>query len=160
MNVWRLIVHHEAKYKEQVLNWTRREGVTAIGWGNTGNLNDQVIPDRRAMTNLVKQSHNTTPANFTNGGSSLWNLCSEVKVGDLIIVNSDIPRLVMQVTGDYYYVPGEYPYYEHRRRAEYVPVDATRLYNMSGKIAQGQNVRSTLVRCEYKISEPALESLY
>ena len=159
MNVWRLMAYHDDTYKSQVMQWTRENGVIAIGWGNTGDLNDRSFRNAEDLTKLVGRTHNISPSNHANGGSSLWRLVRLMQVGDLVIVKTSSDAVTMRVTGNYYFVSGEQPYYEHRRNAELTHIDPYWLWERSGSVAPGEGKRRTLIRCTRAMTDDELSAI-
>lgn len=159
MNVWRLIAHHE--YPRQEADYYLREKMFAIGWSGTEDLRQHSFQNAKELTSLVAATHPFSVSSCVNGGRSLWHLHSGVQNGDLVIVSAHGQRVVtMRVTGDYYYNGDEEPaHYGHRRRAEAVPIDANRLWQVSGGMAAGENIRRTLIRCAHPISEVEFDAL-
>ncbi len=83
-----------------------------------------------------------------------------MQIGDLVILNTNKPALVMQVIGDYFFQDGEYPpYYQNRRKAHAVQVDPNLLWQRSGRAAKGQSIYSTLVRCANRLDNAEYEAL-
>jgi len=158
MNIWRLIAHHERP--AEMAEWSRRQGVIAIGWGGMGDLRHQPFGDETGMKRLTADTHaSSSVSNCVNGGCSLWRLHSEMRKGDLVIVSASGWRaLTMRVTGDYYFA-GNDPLnsYEHRRKAEVVEINPDHLWQLSGGMAAGENIRRTLVRCARSLSEAELK---
>lgn len=153
VNVWRLITHHERA--AEMAEWSRREGVIAVGWGGTGDLRQRGFHDQEELTRIVGDAHSPiSVSSRVHGGRSLWRLYAEMRPGDLVILSIGGARvLTMRVTGDYYFVEGEYPYYEHRRKAEATPIDPNLLWQLSGGAAPGEPIRSTLIRCARALPE-------
>jgi len=160
MNVWRLIAHHE--HPTEVAEWSRREGVIAIGWGWMGDLRQQVFYTEAELKQIVAERHAGFSVNSrVNGGRSLWRLYHDMQIGDLVIISASGSRvLTMRVTGGYYFVGDEAPkYYEHRRKAEVVPIDPNRLWQIAGKAAPGEGVYTTLIRCANPLSDAEFDAL-
>ncbi len=154
MNVWRLMAHHE--YPAEMAEWSRRQGVLAIGWGGVGDLSKQQAHNEEEMKRLVKSTHPGVPSNnWVNGGCSLWRLYSEVRQGDLVIISASSWRaLTMRVTGDYYFDDEDASNsYEHRRKGEVVPIDPDWLWHFADGKASGANIRHTLIRCANTLTE-------
>ena len=159
MNVWRLMAYHVPEHAAEV---AQREGVIAIGHGGAGDLSQRPFRSANELSKRVANADpNRTVAGCVNDGLSMWRLYNEMRIGDLVIVVSGGKRLfTMSVTGEYYFVDGEHPpYYEHRRKAEPVPVDPNRLWQISGRTAQGENVRSALIRCAHTLNEAEYKAL-
>jgi predicted Mrr-cat superfamily restriction endonuclease len=155
------MAYHEPEHAKNVAQWSRREGVIAIGWGLTGDLRQQQFRDKKELTRLVIQSHPMLSIRrCANSGPSLWNLYREMHIGDLVILNTNGRSLTMRITGNYYFIAGEHPpYYEHRRKAEAVPIDPNRLWQVSGGGAQGEGIYSSLIRCANTLNEAEFEAL-
>lgn len=158
MNIWRLMSHHQRP--QEVAEWIRREGVVAIGWGGTGNLDKQHFYNEAELKRIVNGSH-PSAINCANGGRSLWRLYKEMQKGDLVIISAAGSRTVtMRVTGDYHFDDAETPkYYEHRRKAEVVPLDPNRLWQIAGRGAPGEGIYGTLIRCTNSLSEADFNAL-
>ena len=126
MNIWRLIPHHERP--ADFAGWSSRNGTIAIGWGLMGDLRQHRFHNEDELKRLVTHAHPTYSANSrANGGRSLWRFYDQMQVGDLVIISASGSRKqTMRVTGEYCFVNlGDDPshYYEHRRKAEVVPID-------------------------------------
>ena len=164
MNIWRLIPYHVRDRAPELAEWSRKNGVLAIGWGQMGELEQYSVRSETQMKRLVADNHPDYPTNSkVNGGRSLWRFYHEMQVGDLVIVSaSGSRRQTMRVTGEYYFVPlGEDTshYYEHRRKAEAVRIDPDHLWKLSGGAAPGEGIYSTLVRCGRGITEAEFNTL-
>ena len=159
MNIWRLISHHHTPAESA--EWSRRHGTIAIGFGEIGDLREQSFGTEGDLKRLaVKVRPASTISQNVSGGCSLWRLYSEMKKGDLIIMSDGARRVfTMRVTGDYYFEATDPThYYEHRRKAEVVPIDPDRLWQFSGGAAAGENIRRTLVRCGRTLTEEELNA--
>jgi hypothetical protein len=115
------------------------------------------------LTTLVERAHrpwNLSTSSTVNGGRSLWRLYHDVKIGDLVILNTNRRELVMRVLGEYYYEQDSFSRnnYCHRRKAEAIPVDPDWLWRLSGGMAPGENVRRTLFRCQNTVDEAEVKS--
>jgi hypothetical protein len=150
--VWRLVAHHE--HPAKVTEWCRREGVIAIGWGNTGDLQRCSFQSATELTGLLAATHpGSNPSSLANGGRSLWKLYAEMQVGDLVIVSAGSARvLTMRVTGGYFFDDDDPDYYEHRRRAEAVAIDPDLLWHRVGGAKRGEGVYSALICCERRLT--------
>ncbi len=162
MNIWRLIPHHEqpAEFAE----WSRSNGVLAIGWGLMGDLRQHHFRDEAELKQLTARTHPGYSTNsWVNGGRSLWRFYSEMQIGDLVIISASGSRkLTMRVTGNYYFVNlGDDPshYYEHRRNAEVVPIDPNLLWQAANRVAPGEGIYTTLVRCARPLTEAEINAL-
>jgi predicted Mrr-cat superfamily restriction endonuclease len=156
MTVWKLIAHKKADKRDEILRWSEREGVIAVGWTDTGDLRRANAANERAMIDAVIAVRPTRHrSNCTNGGKALWNLFHEMQTGDLVIlVGRAGERIVMRITGDYFYVASsEDPYYGHRRPAQRVTrMNASEVWtHAGGGIAAGQSPYGTLVRCALQV---------
>ena len=164
MNVWRLISFHMPEHSVHFADWMRKNGTLAIGWGGMGDLNKQEFLNEEQLKWILKSTHpNNSPGSCANGGRSLWRFHHEMEIGDLVIISASGSREhTMRVTGDYYYVNnGDDPShgYEHRRKAEVVRNDPNHLWQTVNKVAQGEGVYSTLVRCDRKLTEAEVVKL-
>lgn len=161
MNIWRLKIHHDPNQYDQVLHWSETQRMIAIGWGDTGDLRNLAPREPQDIArHLAVVSPDRTTSSRSNAGNSLWRLYSEMRIDDLVILNSNHREKTMRVRGNYFFKDGEYPpYYEHRRKAEALPVDPNRLWHRSGGAAAGQSIYSTLVRCANGITEAELREL-
>lgn len=78
---------------------------------------------------------------------------------DLVIISASSWRVfTMRVTGEYFFVDNEPENYEHRRKAKAVPIDPDRLWQFSGGIAPGENIRRTLICCARTMTEAEFNS--
>lgn len=166
MNIWRLIPYHIHDRAPELAAWSRQKCVLAIGWGQTGDLRQYPVQNEAQMKRLVADTHlrpDYTTNSQVNGGRSLWRFYHEMQEGDLVIISTSGSRQqAMRVTGGYYFVPsGEDTshHYEHRRKAEVVPIDSDRLWHFSGKAAPGEGIYSTLVRCARSINDAEVKAL-
>ena len=152
------MTHHE--HPEEEANWSQREGVLAVGWGNTGNLSQQPFQTESDLKKLVAEAYPTL-RNWATGGRSLWRFYTDMKPGDLVIISARGRRAAtLRVTGDYYFVSDASPeHYEHRRRAEVVRIDPNQLWQVAGKGAAGEGIYSTLIRCARPITEAEFNAL-
>ena len=162
MNVWRLIPHHEDP--AQFAEWSRSEKTLAIGWGGMGDLNNHDFCSENELKQIVTAAHPTFSTNsVVNGGRSLWRFHNKMTIGDLVIISASGSRkLTMKVTGDYYFVStGDDPkhYYEHRRKAEAVQIDPNLLWQAANRVAAGEGIYSTLVRCDRQLTEEQADTL-
>lgn len=156
------MAYHLPEYYDEVIRRTLSNSEIAVGWGQVGDLRQCAFGNERGITNLVSEAYPTLiGTQHANGGRSLWNLYHEMQIGDLVIVNKRTPTLTMRVVGDYFYdyeASGTEDY-DHRRKAEAVPIDPIRLWQMSGKIAPGQSCYPALVRCARSLTDDGYKSL-
>lgn len=143
--------------------WSAREGVIAIGWA-TGDLRQRRFRNQTELASFAAAAHPTnSSSNISNAGRSLWHMYWDIQIGDLVIIVAHKRVQTMRITGDYYYVGDEYsaetPYYEHRRKAEVVPIDPDALWKFSDGRAPGENVYSTLIRCSNTLTANQYEKL-
>ncbi len=165
MNIWRLMAHHLPQHYDEIIQWSAAYGLIGVGWGQSGDLRDASFRNESDITKLIAKKHENSSSNFTNGGRSLWMLYNQMQIGDLVIVKTKKFMLTMRITGDYHYSGDQYPpYYEHRRKAEVVPINPQWLWIKSGGKAAGENIYSPLIRCENKFSDQdydqALAAIY
>ena len=156
MNIWRLIPFHEPEHQLEMAEWSRRNGFIAIGWGGAGDLHKRHVGNEEEMKRLVKSTHpGFSTSSWVNGGCSLWRLYHEMKQDDLVIITAKGRRtLTMRVSGDYYYFDGDSKNpYPNRRKAEAVPIDAEHLWQFTGGMASGENIRRTLIHCGRSLSD-------
>lgn len=150
MEVWRLATHHEDP--EAVADWSRKSGRIALGWGFLGDLREKEYASPKEISRAVRE---LAPAlhNAPVSGIQLWNFRYTMKPGDLVILSTGKYRaFVMQVQGDYEYVPSEraplHGDYQHQRTAQLTNIDPDRLWRLAGaQAAEGQNIRWTLIKC-------------
>ena len=156
MNIWRLIPYHVKDRAAELAEWSRRNETIAIGWGGTDDLGKQRFSSEAEMKRIVADAHpDFVPNSKVNGGKSLWRFYKEMQIGDLIIISAAGSRKqTMRVTGDYYYAHDDpYHHYEHRRKAEVVPIDANILWHAANKVAPGEGIYTTLVRCDRRLTQ-------
>lgn len=154
MRVWRLITHHTDK--DHALFWTKQNSRIAIGWGAIGDIAKKRYKSIDEITSAIRREYSGLN-NSHLGGSSLWNFYSNVKVGDLVVLSADKPRvLVVEVEGDYEWTR-ESPLdgdYQHQRRVivrrDLSPDD---IWHKAGGQALGQNSHGTLLRCERELND-------
>ncbi len=142
--VWRLMAHWEEP--EEVAQWMKKEGRISIGWCQETDLSKHRTPEEigKAILQAWPESHN-----WMYGKTQLWNFIHEAKIGDLVIVSSGGRReYVTQITGEY-----EHDYENtlysvgHHRAASLTAIDPDKLWIAAGKVAPGQNIRWTFIRC-------------
>ena len=148
MNIWRLIAHHETA--NEALEQMIESNVIAIGWSDIGNLAELNPSCQNDITQAIQNCYpNLNNAHF--GGPSLWGLLIEMHQGDLVIINTDsVRRVVVEVTGDYYFSPESEAVlgYHHHRPAQLTKINAEQLWKEVGsEVAKGQNIRWTLALC-------------
>lgn len=159
MNIWRLISHHEVP--AEMAEWSRRHGVIANGWGGVGDLREASFDSEAGLKRLTISSHpHSSVSNCVNGGCSLWRLYSEMQKGDLVIISASSWRpLTMRVISDYFVNNDASNSYEHRRKAEVVPIDADQFWRLLGGKAPGENIRRTLIRCARTLTDAEFKAL-
>ncbi|MDB6062523.1 MAG: endonuclease [Verrucomicrobiaceae bacterium] len=148
MQIWRLVAHHEES--DKALKQMKETGRVAIGWSDLGDLsilNPQNSKDISSEIKLVKSD----TSNAMMAGPSLWNLYSEVEIGDQVIVTANGRReCVFEITGNYIFdkenaILG----YAHQRPAALTDIDPQILWLASdSSVADGENVRWTLAKCK------------
>lgn len=148
MQIWRLVAHHEES--EYSLQKMKENGRIAIGWSDLGDL---TLLDPQSSKDISSRIKEIRPdvSNAMMAGPSLWNLYSEVEIGDQVIVTAKGRReCVFEVTGDYIFdrknsILG----YSHQRSAALTDIDPQKLWLASdSEVAEGENVRWTLSKCK------------
>ena len=127
-----------------------------------GDLRRQVFYSEAELKQIVSDRHpGYSASSRANGGRSLWRLYHEMQIGDLVIISASGSRkLTMRVTGDYYFTNADAThYYEHRRKAEAVPIDPNILWQAANGRAPGEGVFTALIRCERTLSEAEVNAL-
>lgn len=150
MNVWRLITHW--REPEAVLKWSQQNGRIAMGWGRAGDIRNYA-----SAREIVGAVRNEYPGiqNAPLSGGQLWNFCHTLTQDDLVILSlgkSGGRSLVVQVEGDYEFVPPEEAPlrddFQHQRKVEITPLDPNRLWQLAGsQPAIGHSIRWTLIKC-------------
>jgi len=155
------MAYHDKSHILAAAEWSRRDGVIAMGHGTTGDLRKCQFRNADDIRRLVAATDSRrTPGGCSNDGRSMWRLFSEMKVGDLVILNAPGPFCTIRVTGDYFFVAGEFPpKYEHRRKAQEVPINPTALWRLAGGAAPGQGVYAALIKCARELTEAEYYSL-
>lgn len=164
MNIWRLMSNHVPERTAEFAEWSRRKGQLAIGWGQMGDLSKLSFHNEAELKHLVFGTHPSNTSNScANGGRSLWRFYNDMQIGDLVIISASGSRKqTMHVTGDYYYVNNGDDlshYYEHRRKAEVVPIDPNLLWQAVNRVAPGEGIYGTLVRCDRSLTEAEVSKL-
>ena len=150
MNIYRMIVHHTDR--AAAMRWTKANRRIAIGWGEIGDIAryDSVEQIKAAIKDKYRKPD--YPQNSGHGGSSLWDFAHSIEIGDLIILLGDKGReLVVEVVGDYEFVPGASPLfgeYNNQRAIEITEYDGDKLWRAAGGAVPGVSVYRTLVRCQ------------
>jgi hypothetical protein len=142
-----LIAHHEDPLQAiETMKFTDR---IAVGWSEIGDLRNSPPHDASDIADRIRVSYPKLD-NSQLGGPSLWNLLA-MREGDLVIVNGHGKRqCVFEITGPYFFAKDEDGIldYHHQRRAVLTEIDADSLWTANGGVvADGQNIRWTLVRC-------------
>ena len=152
MNIYRMIVHHTDR--PAAMRWTRANRRVAIGWGKSGDVaryNGKAELKRALVACYPPPIRN----NFKSGSESLWSFCHDVCIGDLIILSGNKTReLVVEITGDYEFVPGDSPLfgeYNHQRAMEITQYDADKLWRAAGGLEAGVSRYQALVRCQRSV---------
>jgi hypothetical protein len=153
--VWRLMTHYLPQHRAAALDWSVRNRRLAIGWGSIGNLSTTAYASREAIQRAIGQHYPNDNTAIT-GARSLFSFCREMAPGDLVILNTDRPALVMEVVGICEYgdppnVP-DMEHFRHQRSARIVGMDATQLWRAAdGGPAEG-TIYQALIRCNEPIS--------
>lgn len=148
MQIWRLVAHHEQS--ENALIQMKEKGRIAIGWSALGDLSLLNPQNSKDISSRIKEI-NADVSNAMMAGPSLWNLYSEVEIGDQVIITAKGRReCVFEVTGDYIF-DKDNPIigYSHQRPAALTEIDPHELWLASdSSVASGENVRWTLAKCK------------
>lgn len=148
MQIWRLVAHHEKS--EEALQKMKENGRVAIGWSDLGDLMQLQPSSSKDISSKIK----TIRADVSNAmmaGPSLWNLYSEVEIGDQVIVTANGRReCVFEITGPYVFdSENSILGYSHQRPAALTEIDPQILWQASdSSVAEGENVRWTLSKCK------------
>lgn len=144
MNVWKLIAHHENG--KRAIEEMKSKNRLAIGWSDTGDLSQFQPMNSHDITKQINITHNNI-SNAHLGGPSLWNFYQNVKIGDIVMVNSNGKRkCVFEVTGDYFFANNNEAIlkYKHQRTATLTDIDAEKLWLKCGaEVETGENLRWT-----------------
>ena len=141
--VWRLMAHWEEP--EAVAEWMKRERRISIGWCQQVDLASHRTPNEIGETirRTWPESHN-----WMYGKTQLWNFIHEAKIGDLVIVSSGKRReYVARIIGEYEHEEETTFNVGHHRRVEITTIDPDKLWQLAGKVGEGQFVRWTFIRC-------------
>lgn len=148
MQIWRLVAHHEES--ENALLQMKEKGRIAIGWSDLGDLNLLKPQNSKDISSKIKEIR-ADVSNAMMAGPSLWNLYSEIEIGDQVITTAKGKReCVFEITGDYVFdrensILG----YSHQRSAALTDIDPQTLWLASdSSVAEGENVRWTLSKCK------------
>jgi len=148
MQIWRLVAHHEES--ERALQLMKEKGRIAIGWSDLGDLDLLNPQNSKEISSKIKEVR-ADISNAMMAGPSLWNLYSEIEVGDQVIITAKGKReCVFEVTGNYVFdrknsILG----YAHQRSAALTDIDPQKLWLASdSSVAEGENVRWTLSKCK------------
>ena len=161
MNIYRMIVHHTDR--AAAMRWIKANRRIAIGWGEVGDIAryDSVEQIKAAIKDKYRKPD--YPQNSGNGGPSLWDFAHSIEIGDLILLSGAKGReLVVEVVGDYEFVPGASPLYgeyNHQRAIEMTQYDGDKLWRAAGGLEAGASVYRTLVRCQNAVDGDRLASL-
>ena len=148
MQVWRLVAHHNESKK--ALELMKEVGRIAIGWSTVGDLINLSPNSQTDISSYLKSIEPDVP-NAMMAGPSLWNLYTEVEVGDQVIVTARGKReCVFEITGPYVFdSENSILGYSHHRPAALTDINPEQLWKSSGSnVDKGQNVRWTLARCK------------
>ena len=148
MQIWRLVAHHEES--EKALQQMKEKGRIAIGWSDLGDLNLLEPKNSKDISSKIKEIR-ADVSNAMMAGPSLWNLYSEIEIGDQVIITAKGKReCVFEVTGDYVFDKANSILgYSHQRPAALTGIDPQKLWLASdSSVAEGENVRWTLSKCK------------
>jgi len=144
-----------------MLNRVIKSGSLAIGWGLIGSIIDNKYTSPEEISDAIRnQTEYHHLNNAWHGGHSLYHFCYNVQHNDLVILSKSGRRyLVMEVKGDYQYdstseKPPNTGDYQHQRKARVVPIDADRLWQVTGSgPITGHNTYWTFIKCQKTIDE-------
>lgn len=148
MQVWRLVAHHKAS--AEALQQMKNRGRIAIGWSDIGDLallNPQSSKDISSKLTAIKPNASSPMM----AGPSLWNLYSNIEIGDQVIVNAKRKReCVFEIIGEYVFDKNNSIIgYSHQRPAALTDIDPQELWLASDSdVAEGENIRWTLAKCK------------
>jgi len=148
MQIWRLVAHHEES--ETALLLMKEKGRIAIGWSDLGDMDLLKPQSSKDISSKIKKIR-TDISNSMMAGPSLWNLYSEIEIGDQVIVTAKGKReCVFEITGDYIFdKENSILGYSHQRSAALTDIDPQKLWLASdSSVAEGENVRWTLSKCK------------
>jgi predicted Mrr-cat superfamily restriction endonuclease len=155
MNVWRLVITHKSDPKP-MLEWAKKNGRIAIGWGLIGSIKDNRYYSPQDISDAIKKYYPGL-SNAGHGGASLYSFYCNVQYGDLVILTKVKRYLVMEVTGDYEFNksdPTPSGDYQHQREAKVLPINTDKLWQLAGAThAEGHNFYWTLCKLQNPINE-------
>lgn len=125
-------------------------GRIAIGWSDIGDLS-YLDPKNNSDISSRLKSIRPDVSNAMMAGPSLWNLFTEVEIGDQVIVTAKGKReCVFEITGPYIFDQANAIIgYSHQRSAALTDIDPEQLWRASDSdVAEGENVRWTLAKCK------------
>ena len=138
INVWRLTITHEPDPRP-MLSRVMKSGHLAIGWGLIGSITENKYTSPQEISDAIRnQTEYQHLNNAWHGGNSLYHFCYNVQRDDLVILSKSGKRyLVMEVKGDYKFdsnseKPPNTGDYQHQREARVVPIDADKLWQVTG----------------------------
>lgn len=135
MQIWKLIAHHDQP--EQAFEAFCDLGTIAIGWPDVGDLREL---NPGSSSDIFRSIQHAYPElnNAHLGGPSLWNFFRYLQPGDYVLIAGKGKRRgVLEILGDYTYVPNENAVlgYRHLRPATLTPIDPDDLWNACGREA-------------------------
>jgi len=148
MQIWKLITHHEKS--EEALQEMIVKNRIAIGWSDLGDITLLKPRNSKEISSKIKEIR-TDVSNAMMAGPSLWNLYSEVEIGDQIIIIANGKRqCVFEVIGDYVFDRKNSIFgYSHQRPTILTDIDPQELWLASdSSVAAGENQRWTLSKCK------------
>ena len=149
---------------EHTLQWAAKTGRVAIGWGLIGDLSTQTYNSPRDISDAINKFY-PHAGNAGSGGVCLYDFCSRMQSGDLVILSTKQGRKsVMEVEGAYEFkpTPEEPPIgdYQHQRKASILPIDPNLLWRCAGSAPKiGHSIRWTLIECLKPIDAATKASL-
>lgn len=154
--LWRMLPGTEP-HREEFMQWFKAEGLIALGWGWTDDLNHVNPTNQHAIAALIPEHAPGT------GGRCLWDFWHEMTAGDIVILRDGKNIVGLVTIGDYYFdntysshasqfIRGQK--YYHRRQAYPAVGGIARAINIwnATKEAPGANGRfhvcERVIRCQ------------
>lgn len=150
MHVWRLMTHHNVP--DEALSVYLNRGFIALGWGAIGDLRTLRPAGPKDISSAIASVvEYQRVRNAGHGGRCLWAFLHEMSRGDLVILSAKGDRSqVVEITGDYEFVPTEDPVireYQHRRSCRPTANNGQLLWAQAGGAAPSWSTRWPLLLC-------------